>query len=82
VLDGERLDHKSTALLLLMDHPDTNASTLSVCPATGNVAVGSKVHICVYHIATEPGVKMVTKLFSLVPRCDIKYLALCRDFVG
>ena len=35
-----------------------------------------------YHIATEPGVKMVTKLFSLVPRCDLKYLALCRDFVG
>lgn len=79
----DNLDQRTTVSVLFMDHPDNEVGQLSVCPSTGNVAVSSRDRICVHQVELVNGFPIVTKLYSLVPKCeDIVQLTLCQEFIG
>eukprot|EP00041_Stephanoeca_diplocostata_P029429 m.868245 g.868245 ORF g.868245 m.868245 type:complete len:1261 (-) comp23559_c0_seq1:463-4245(-) len=72
----------TTVTVVRMTHPTLAVRCVSLCPVTGNVAVASNEFVCVYRVEFDADFPVISKLFTLSPKCTVSRLGLCRDFIG
>ena len=57
--------------------------SIDVCPVTGNIAVGSDESVDVHMVTIgADGIPLVTKIYSLLPKCTLERISLCKDYIA